>query len=137
MPSFISTDVIAKLRHARSVVAQAIDPLKKAVLRDPTSVEGAWALARAQRQTGALKDAAESLAVSAALDKSPLDNEAGAIAYERGRYEEAVGFFDRALAKEPASPVFKANRDRAAAAARFMASVSFSTPAPASASVPR
>ncbi len=114
---------------------QAIEPLKKAVLRDPTNVESAWALARAQRQTGALKDAAESLAASAALDKAPLDDEAGTVAYERGRYEEAVGFFDRALAKEPASPVFKANRDRAAAAARFMASVSVSTPAPAS--VPR
>ena len=121
----------------RGQAAQAIEPLKKAVLRDPTNLESAWALARAQRQTGALKDAAESLAASSALDKAPLDDEAGAVAYERGRYEEAVRFFERALAKEPASPVFKANRDRAAAAARFMASVSLSTPAPAPASVPR
>jgi tetratricopeptide (TPR) repeat protein len=104
----------------RGQAAQAIEPLKKAVLRDPTNVESAWALARAQRQTGALKDAAESLAASAALDKAPLDDEAGAVAYERGRYEEAVGFFDKALAKEPASTVFKANRDKAAAAAAFL-----------------
>jgi tetratricopeptide (TPR) repeat protein len=104
----------------RGQAAQAIEPLKKAVLRDPTNVESAWALARAQRQTGALKDAAESLAASAALDKAPLDDEAGAVAYERGRYEEAVGFFDRALAKEPGSAVFRANRDKAAAAAAFL-----------------
>ncbi len=99
---------------------QAIEPLKKAVLRDPTNVESAWALARAQRQTGALKDAAETLSASAALGKAPLDDEAGAVAYERGRYEEAVGFFDRALAKEPNSPVYKANREKAAAAATFL-----------------
>jgi len=104
----------------RGQATQAIEPLKKAVLRDPTNVESAWALARAQRQTGALKDAAESLAASAALDKAPLDDEAGAVAYERGRYEEAVGFFDKALAKEPGSAVFKANREKAAAAAAFL-----------------
>jgi tetratricopeptide (TPR) repeat protein len=112
----------------RGQAAQAIEPLKKAVLRDPTNVESAWALARAQRQTGALKDAAESLAASAALDKAPLDDEAGAVAYERGRYEEAVGFFDRALAKEPDTAVFKANRDKAAAAAAFLKGSGISVP---------
>jgi tetratricopeptide (TPR) repeat protein len=104
----------------RGQAAEAIEPLKKAVLRDPANVEAVWALARAQRQTGALKDAADSLAASAALNKAPLDDEAGAVAYERGRYDEAVGFFDRALAKEPGSAVFKANRDKAAAAAAFL-----------------
>jgi tetratricopeptide (TPR) repeat protein len=104
----------------RGQAGAAIEPLKKAVLRDPSNVDGVWALARAQRQTGALKDAAESLAQSAALDKAPLDDEAGAVAYERGRYEEAVGFFDKALVKEPGSAVFKANREKAAAAAAFL-----------------
>ncbi len=104
----------------RGQAAEAIEPLRKAVLRDPTNVEGTWALARAQRQTGALKDAAESLVRSAALDTAPLHDEAGAVAYERGRYEEAVGFFEKALAKEPGSAVYKANRDRAAAAAAFL-----------------
>ena len=104
----------------RGQAAEAIEPLKKAVLRDPTNVEGAWALARAQRQTGALKDAAESLAASAALDKALLDDEAGVVAYERGRYEEAVTFFDKALAKEPGSAVYTSNRDKAAAAAAFL-----------------
>ena len=112
----------------RGQAEQAIEPLKKAVLRDPTNAESAWALARAQRQTGALKDAAESLAASAALDKAPLDDEAGAVAYERGRYEEAVGFFDRALAKEPGSAVFKANREKAAAAAAFLKGSGISVP---------
>jgi tetratricopeptide (TPR) repeat protein len=104
----------------RGQTGEAIEPLKKAVLRDPSNVEGAWALARAQRQTGALKDAAESLAASAALDKAPLDDEAGAVAYDRGRYEEAVGFFDKALKKEPGSAVYKSNREKAAAAAAFL-----------------
>jgi len=104
----------------RGEPASAIEPLQKAVLRDPASVEGAWALARAQRQTGALRDAAQSLAQSASLDKSLLDDEAGAVAYDRGRYEEAVNFFEKALAKEPNSAVYKANRDKAAAAAAFL-----------------
>jgi tetratricopeptide (TPR) repeat protein len=112
----------------RGQAEQAIEPLKKAVLRDPTNAESAWALARAQRQTGALKDAAESLSASAALDKAPLDDEAGAVAYERGRYEEAVGFFDRALAKEPGSSVYKANREKAAAAAAFLKGSGISVP---------
>ena len=67
-----------------------------------------------------MKDAAESLSRSAALDKALLDDEAGAVAYERGRYEEAVAFFDKALAKEPSSAVYKANREKAAAAAAFL-----------------
>jgi len=104
----------------RGEAAGAIEPLRKAVLRDPASVEGAWALARAQRQTGALRDAAQSLAQSAGLDKALLDDEAGAVAYDRGRYEEAVGFFEKALAKEPGSALYKANRDKAAAAAAFL-----------------
>jgi len=104
----------------RGEAAGAIEPLRKAVLRDPASVEGAWALARAQRQTGALRDAAQSLAQSAGLDKALLDDEAGAVAYDRRRYEEAVGFFEKALAKEPGSALYKANRDKAAAAAAFL-----------------
>lgn len=104
----------------RGQAAQAIEPLRKAVLRDPASLEGAWALARALRQTGALKDAAESLVRSAIPDKGLLDDEAGAVAYERGRYEEAVTFFEKALAKEPNSPLYKANREKAAAAAAFL-----------------
>ena len=112
----------------RGQAGEAIEPLKKAVLRDPTNVEGAWALARAQRQAGALKDAAESLAQSVALDKAPLDDEAGAVAYERGRYEEAVGFFDKALAKEPGSAVYKSNREKAAAAAAFLKASGLTVP---------
>jgi tetratricopeptide (TPR) repeat protein len=104
----------------RGQAAQSIEPLRKAVLRDPGNLEGAWALARALRQTGALKDAAESLARSAVPDKGLLDDEAGAVAYERGRYEEAVTFFEKALAKEPTSAVYKVNRDKAAAAAAFL-----------------
>jgi tetratricopeptide (TPR) repeat protein len=111
---------LGSLLLERGRAAEAIEPLKRAVLRDPANLEGAWALARALRQTGALKDAAESLARSAVPDKALLDDEAGAVAYERGRYAEAVGFFEKALAKEPSSAVYKANRDKAAAAAAFL-----------------
>ena len=90
------------------------------MLRDPANLEGAWALARALRQTGSLKEAAESLAGSTAPDKGLLDDEAGVIAYERGRYEEAVTFFEKALAKDPSSALYKANREKAVAAAAFL-----------------
>jgi tetratricopeptide (TPR) repeat protein len=111
---------LGSLLLERGQAADAVGPLKKAVLRDPTNLESAWALARAQRQTGALKDAAESLAQSAALDKALLDDEAGVVAYERGRYEEAMAFFEKALAKEPSSAVYRSNREKAAAAAAFL-----------------
>ncbi len=104
----------------RGQAADAIEPLKKAVLRAPQSVDAAWALARAQRQTGALKDAAETLERALALDAPELFNEAGAVAVERGRYDEAVAYFDRAIAKDGSVALYKANRDRAAASAAFV-----------------
>ena len=119
---------LGSLLLERGQAAEAIEPLKKAVLRDPANLEGAWALARALRQTGALEDAAESLAQSAALDEALLDDEAGAVAYERGRYEEAVGFFEKALEKEPNSAVYQANRDKAAAAAAFLEGAGLTAP---------
>ena len=114
----------------RGQAADAIEPLKKAVLRAPQSVDAAWALARAQRQTGALTDAADSLEKSLALDAPELWNEAGAIAMERGRYDEAVGFFDKAISRDSAVPVYKANRDKAAADAAFVKSAAPAAPAP-------
>lgn len=106
----------------RGQAAEAIEPLKKAVLRAPQSVDAAWALARAQRQTGAPKDAAETLEKASALDAPELFNEAGAIAMERGRWEEAVIFFDKAVSRDGANPLYKANREKAAAAAAFVKS---------------
>jgi tetratricopeptide (TPR) repeat protein len=106
----------------RGQAADAIELLKKAVLRAPQSVDAAWALARAQRQTGALKNASDALEKSLALDAPELWNEAGAIAMERGRYDEAVIFFDKAISRDTAAPLYKANRDKAAAAAAFVKS---------------
>jgi tetratricopeptide (TPR) repeat protein len=103
----------------RGQAADAIEPLRKAVLRAPRSVDAAWALARAQRQTGALKDAAETLEKTTALDAPELWNEAGAIAVERGRYDEAVADFDKAIAKDASTALYKANREKASAAAAF------------------
>jgi tetratricopeptide (TPR) repeat protein len=106
----------------RGQAADAIEPLKKAVLRAPQSVDAAWALARAQRQTGALKEAADSIEKPLALDAPELWNEAGAIAMERGRWDEAVIFFDKAVSRDGTVPLYKANRDRATAAAAFVKS---------------
>ena len=106
----------------RGQAAEAIEPLKKAVLRAPQSVDAAWALARAQRQTGALKEAADGLERPLALDAPELWNEAGAIAMERGRWDEAVIYFDKAISRDGTVPLYKANRDRAAAAAAFVKS---------------
>jgi tetratricopeptide (TPR) repeat protein len=110
----------------RGQAAEAVEPLRKAVLRAPQSVDAAWALARALRQTGALKDAAEALEKSLALDAPELWNEAGAIAAERGRWDEAVIFFDKAISRDGSVPLYRANRDKAAAAAAFLKSASAS-----------
>jgi tetratricopeptide (TPR) repeat protein len=104
----------------RGQAADAIEPLKKAVLRAPQSVDAAWALARAQRQTGALADAVDTLAKATALGAPELWNEAGAVAAERGRYDEAVADFEKAIAKDGTTAIYKVNRDRAAAAAAFV-----------------
>ena len=82
----------------------------------------AWALARAERQTGALQEAADTLEKATALDAPELWNEAGALAVERGRYDEAVADFGKAIAKDGTTPLYKANREKAAAAAAFVKS---------------
>ncbi len=118
----------------RGQAADAVEPLKKAVLRAPQSVDAAWALARAQRQAGRLQDAADGLEKSLALDAPELWNEAGAIAVERGRYDEAVIFFDKAISRDgssPASGLYKANREKAASAAAFLKSAAATPAAPA------
>ncbi len=107
----------------RGKAAEAIAPLKKAVLRAPQSVGAAWALARAERLTGALDDAARTLEKSLALGAPELWNEAGAVATERGRWDEAVTFFDKAISRDGSVAVYKANRAKAAGAAAFVKSV--------------
>ena len=99
----------------------ATDVLKKAVARDPRSVEANWALGRAQRLGGNLKDAAETLARARELGSAEIANEAGLVASARGRYSEAAERFDEALGREPSSALYKANRERAAATAKFLA----------------
>lgn len=112
----------------RGQAADAIEPLKKAVLRAPQSVDAAWALARAQRQTGALRDAADTLEKSFPLDAPELWNEAGAVAMERGRHDEAVIFFNKAISRDGTVPLYKANRDKAAAAATFLKGAGVTVP---------
>ena len=61
---------------------------------------------------------------SLALDAPELWNEAGTIAMERGRYDEAVIYFDKAVSRDGATPLYRANRDKAAASAAFVKSAS-------------
>ena len=50
-------------------------------------------------------------------------NEAGAVAYAQGRWADAAALFEKALAADPALAQAAANRDRAAAAAKLVASL--------------
>jgi Tfp pilus assembly protein PilF len=100
--------------------SDAAEVLRKAVARDPRSVEANWSLARAQRLSGSLKEAAETLQRARELGSAEIANEAGVVACARGRYAEAVELFDEALTKEPASTLYKSNREKAAAAAKFL-----------------
>ena len=85
-------------------------------------------LARARKASDGLAAAAAVLEQAVALDDGDVWNEAGAVAFERRRFVEAVAFFDRALAKNPGSTVYRSNRDRAQAAADFLSAAGILAP---------
>ncbi|HQR68655.1 MAG TPA: hypothetical protein PLB02_14790, partial [Thermoanaerobaculia bacterium] len=47
-------------------------------------------------------------------------NEAGVLLADRGRFDEAAQAFGRAADRAPDAPVYRTNRDRAAASAKFL-----------------
>jgi tetratricopeptide (TPR) repeat protein len=104
----------------RQSPAEALVPLTKAARLDPKNDEAAWALVRAERLAGQTSEAAETLKRAVELDTPELWNEAGVLAAESGRLDEAVRDFDRAVAKAPDVPVYRTNRDRAASLSRFL-----------------
>jgi Tfp pilus assembly protein PilF len=104
----------------RQSPAEALEPLKKAVTLDPMNPDAFWALARAQRLSGQSKETADTLQHAVELGTPEIWNEAGVFAVERGRYDEAALSFARAAEKAPDVSLYRTNRDRAAAAARFL-----------------
>ena len=107
--------------------AEAVEPLRAARLAAPSDLDALVALARAQRLSGDTAGAGATLGEAVAGGAAEVLNEAGAVAYEEGRWAEAAALFEKALAADPALPGAAANRDRAAAAAKLVADLA--TPA--------
>lgn len=100
--------------------AEALEPLKKAATLDPKNADALWAFARAYRLSGQTKEAAEVLEKAVELGMPEIWNEAGVLAAERGRLDEAAQAFARAAEKGPETAVFRTNRDRAASLSKFL-----------------
>ncbi len=104
---------VGREREATALFEQALQ-------NEPRNASALIGLSRARKTADGLAAAAAVLEQAARLDDGDIWNEAGAVAFERRRFSEAVGFFDRALAKKPGSSVFRTNRERAVAAAEFL-----------------
>lgn len=114
---------LATLLLASGKPGDAAPLFEKAVKADPRNVDAVLGLARAERAAGKLEAAAATLQAAKDLDDATLWNEAGAVAYELGRFAEAAELFDRALARDPALPGVATNRERARKAAAFLIAV--------------
>ncbi|HEV8267921.1 MAG TPA: tetratricopeptide repeat protein [Thermoanaerobaculia bacterium] len=103
---------------------EAAEAFRRSIAKDPRNVEAVIGLSRSLRAAGDADGAATALAASAeSVDDAEIWNEAGVVAYERGRYEEGVSLFDKALARDPTLQVAKTNRDLAEKAAAFQKSL--------------
>ncbi len=130
-PNYVPALVgLGTLEIQRQSPARAIDPLQKAVLLSPDNVSAVLALARAQRLSGQLKEAGETLARAKQLGAAELWNEAGVALAESGKPAEAVEAFAKAAEKAPDVASYRANRDRAAAVAGFLRDAGVSPAAP-------
>jgi Tfp pilus assembly protein PilF len=95
---------------------------------EPRNASALIGLSRGRRTADGLAAAAAVLEQATTLDDGDVWNEAGAVAFERRRFTEAVVLFDRALAKKPGSSVFRTNRERAVAAAEFLSAAGIQSP---------
>jgi Tfp pilus assembly protein PilF len=95
---------------------------------EPRNASALIGLSRGRKTTDGLAAAAAVLEQATKLDDADVWNEAGAVAFERRRFPEAVALFDRALAKKPGSSVFRTNRERAVAANGFLSSAGIQSP---------
>jgi tetratricopeptide (TPR) repeat protein len=120
-PNYVPALVgLGTLEIQRQSAAKAIEPLQKAVLLSPDNVPAVLALARAQRLSGQLREAAETLARAKELGAAELWNEAGVVLAESGKPADAVEAFAKAVERAPDVAVYRANHDRAAAVAGFL-----------------
>ena len=120
-PNYVPALVgLGTLEIQRQSPGKAIEPLQKAVLLSPDSVPAVLALARAQRLSGQLREAAETLARAKDLGAADLWNEDGVVLAESGRPAEAVEAFAKAVEKAPDVAAYRANHDRASAVASFL-----------------
>ncbi len=130
-PDYVpALESLGTLLLQRQSPAEAIEPLRRATTLEPSNADAVWALARAQRLAGQPRDAADTLEHAEDLGTPEIWNEAGILAVERGRYDEAVPLFARAAGKAPESVLYRTNRDRAAAIARFLRDAAVGSPAP-------
>ena len=130
-PNYVPALVgLGTLEIQRQSPAKAIEPLQKAVLLSPDNVPAVLALARAQRLSGQLREAAETLARAKELGAAELWNEAGVVLSESGKPADAVEAFGKAVEKSPDVAAYRANRDRAAAVAGFLTDAGVASPAP-------
>lgn len=138
-PSWVpASKGLGSLLLATGRPAEAIEPFRTARSAQPSDVESLLGLGRAQRLSGDLAGAATTLKEALASGDATLLNEAGAVAYAQQKWAEAAGLFEKALAADPAITQAAANRNRAAAAARLVASLTPQAEAPpAAASLPK
>jgi tetratricopeptide (TPR) repeat protein len=101
--------------------AEAVEPLKRAAAHELQNVGVLVALVRAQRESGDAAGAVATVEAARGADDAALWNEAGAAAYALGRYPDAVGYFERALAKDRESAAARASLEKARQAQAFMA----------------
>jgi tetratricopeptide (TPR) repeat protein len=120
-PNYVPALVgLGTLEIQRQSPAKAIEPLQKAVLLSPENVPAVLALARAQRLSGQLRAAAETLVRVRELGAAELWNEAGVVLSDSGKPTDAVEAFTKAVEKAPDVAAYRSNLDRAAAVARFL-----------------
>ena len=112
---------LGALLLSQGKAAEAIDPLKRASAREPENTGLLVALARAQRESGDPAGALSTVETARGADDAALWSEGGAAAYALGRYADAVGYLERALAKDGANAAARASLEKARQAQTFMA----------------
>lgn len=111
--------------------AEAVEPFRTALAAKPADTDALVGLARAQRLSGDVAGAATTLGDAAAGNDAEVLNEAGAVAYEQGRWADAAALFAKALAADPGLVEAARNRDKSLAAAKLLATLAEPPPAQA------
>jgi len=130
-PNYVPALVgLGTLEIQRQNPGRAIEPLQKAVLLSPDNVSAVLALARAERLSGQLREAQETLARAKELGDAELWNEMGVVLFENGKPDDAAEAFAKAVEGAPDVPAFRSNHDRAVEVAGFLRDAGISPAAP-------